>query len=387
MDNNENNNFWSNAKNIGLVFSILASSFAIVLNFFGVPNAVARFWEVINNNFTPENVQFWINIGNILIPTYFLGIFLVSKKISVNYEIKAEKEYDFCELAELKRDAGSKTIPVESKTLLSRYSKRVTALVIQYLWLIRFFAASFVFLYIFIVISSCNPVPLEGNYRAITNFAILTNVFNFLGGVVVFLAFWVLYSETLNKDDKDNRFWLVPVVFAGLYICVFVALSWLFKPGENAFYFLNIFDLIAGSTNGLAMFLLFGRYVSLEQSLSKTNLFQDAFKDLFKSLSPFESKKSYTKIVSFGIIFILPIYALAQPLFGSLEIKLYGDNPKTFQTTVYGVCLIGKLCFFHLTLLIIKNRLLHLYLYGLVSKIGNFRHLEKCLVPTSTKPD
>jgi hypothetical protein len=167
---------------------------------------------------------------------------------------------------------------------------------------------------------------------------------------------------------------------------LFIYLSWLFAPHENAYIFLNRFDLIAGSINGLAMFLLFGRYVSLEQSLRGTNLFKDAFRDLFKPLPLFESEKSYTKIVSFGIIFLLPIYALAQPQFGALEIPLYGE-PKIFQTTVYGICLVGKICFFHLTYLLISKGLLHLYLYGLVSKVGNFRKLEKCLTTTPRKQD
>jgi hypothetical protein len=78
-----------------------------------------------------------------------------------------------------------------------------------------------------------------------------------------------------------------------------------------------------------------------------------------------------------GIVFILPIYALAQPLFGNLQLTEFGDA-KVFQTGVFGICLIGKICFFHLSYLLIGQRLLHLYLYGMASNVGNFRELESC---------
>jgi hypothetical protein len=133
--------------------------------------------------------------------------------------------------------------------------------------------------------------------------------------------------------------------------------------------------LVAGLANGLAMSLLFGKYVSIEHSLSNTPLFKYVFENIFY---PF-SRKPYKAIVSFGIIFVLPTYALAQPLFGSLRITVFGD-PHRFQTIVYAICLVGKIIFFHLTYLLISKKLLHLYLYGLVAEVGNFKELEACFV-------
>lgn len=380
---NKNDKSWDKVRNTFLIVSFLTSLLAITLNLLGFPDAINKFGETLNRAVTAERVQFWINVGNITVSTYFSIIFLRAKKRSVNYHIKPGKEYEFCELAELPRNKTIKVPDEQSEKELESFQIRVKNLVNQYLVLISLFAGSLALLYLIIIISSFKGSPSVGNQRFITDFARLTNVLNFLGGVIVFLAFWVLYWKSLNKEDKSNDFWLIPAILSLVYIFAFVGLSWLYEPGEPAYYFLNIFDLIAGSVNGLAMFLLFGRYVSLEQSLNETKLFEHAFKDLFKPLSSlFESKRSYTKLVSFAIIFLLPIYALAQPLFGSLEIELYGKNPKVFQTTVYGICLVGKLCFFHLTFLLLRENLLQLYLYGLVSKVGNFHKLETCLTTT-----
>lgn len=374
--------FWDKLRNTLLFLSLITSVFAILLSLLGFPDAVSRFKTTVNSTFTADRVQFWINMGNIAVSAFFLGVFLKKKNISVNYYIKRDREYDFCELAEFERYVNTKTIAEDSQKKIERIQIRVGALIRQYIWTVRLFAVSLVLLYLTIVISALRAAPPAENVRLITNFAILTNILNFVGGVFVFLAFWVLYRETLDDREEDNRFWLIPLLLTLAYVVGVVGYSWLYKPGENAYHFLNIVDLIAGSINGLPMLLLFGRYVSLEQALNGTELFRNAFKDLFKPLPFFESEKSYTKLVSFGIIFLLPVYALAQPLFGSLEIKLYGENPKVFQTTVYGICLVGKLCFFHLTFLLVRKKLLQLYLYGLVSQVGNFHKLEECLDTT-----
>lgn len=329
----------------------------------------------ITKTFTHETVQFWINISNLLVSLYFL-LFLNSPKISIGYNIKKEKEYDFCELAGLEIDIGQKRITEKSSKILITYQQRVARLINQYLWIICLFAISLAFVYVSVIVSSINGSSTTENFRLATNQAI--NIFNFLGGIIVFMGFKILYSATLNKYDEANRFWLIPSMLATIYIFTFISLSWQL-PNENASYFLNIFNLITGLISGMTMFLIIGRYISLEASLSKTNLFRDAFKDLFKNLPPYKSEKSYTKIVLFGITLILSVYAVAQPLF-----SVSNSVPKVFQTVLYGICLVGKICFFQLTFLLINKKLLHLYFYGLVSKISNFRELEKCLSVSSS---
>lgn len=387
--------FWDNLKNAGLIFSLFLSLGAILLTLINVQLSLGDFWARIQKHFTTDNVQLWINIGNIGASVFFLVLLSLRSKISDKYLIKwDDKEYDFCELAELYREGKNKPIPKQSISDLTGYEIRVDKLVKQYLWLIRIFAMSLAILYLTIIISSLpaaqrppadvpSEVVSKPDYRGLTGFAMTVNVLNFSGGVVIFLAFWVLYGGTLDGENNTKVVWLVlPVFLAFLYGFILLLLSWLFVPGENAYKFLNRYDLLSGAVNGLGMFLLFGRYVSLDQSLRKTVLFNNSFRDLFR---PFrrvfqsDTERPYTKAVSFAIVFLLPIYALAQPLFGSLNIKLYGEDPKVFQNAVYGICLVGKICFFYVTYLLVRKKLLHLYLYGLVSQVGNFPELEKCL--------
>lgn len=107
---------------------------------------------------------------------------------------------------------------------------------------------------------------------------------------------------------------------------------------------LNIFLLVIGSFNGLAFALLFGRYISMEHQLWNIE------------------KANYRELLKWGVIIILPIYALAQPLFGSFDINVFG-SPKNFANVVFFICLVGKGFFFYITWLLIEKRMLHYYLH------------------------
>ncbi|MGC2238797.1 MAG: hypothetical protein WA584_21760 [Pyrinomonadaceae bacterium] len=109
----------------------------------------------------------------------------------------------------------------------------------------------------------------------------------------------------------------------------------------------NILQLIIGSLNGLTMALLFGRYVSMEHSLQNID------------------KGKYSEYIRWGIIIILPIYALAQPLFGSFDIDAFGP-PMNFQNIVFFICLIGKMFFLYVTWSFIKKRWMHYWLHSIL---------------------
>ncbi len=215
--------------------------------------------------------------------------------------------------------------------------------------------------------------------KPISWFDFITNIINFSGALFIFLAFKVLHDETLQKKDYSTYtfFWMFPSGFFVFYVLVLGLLYLVyfdlvrFDPETNPTIFLNWTDLFAGSINGLAMALLFGRYVSIEQSVKSSVLSKLKHTNLFLTIP-------YKKIVSKIIIFILPIYALTQPLFGSLTIDSFG-NPKLFQTMVFVICLIGKILFFIITYLLIRKKLLHLYLHGVVAEVRNLQELEKCL--------
>jgi hypothetical protein len=319
-----------------------------------------------------------------------VALIFLAKQKTVNFIIHDEEK--FKSLAELDEDAN-----VQIYT--SNLNNRVGKLVNQFRLHMTLFAFSLVLLYAIIFLG----VVTSDGERKIGYFTIITNLMNLLGALFVHLGFSVLYNKTLeaHKDPGDahaelsgtepdqyslekkrpltynpSLYWAIPFSCFVLYALVFISLSVSYSGINDPAVtrrFLNIFDLLAGSANGLAMSLLFGRYVSIEQAVGKTRRFKSVFENIFY---PFSSI-TYKALVSVGIIFILPIYALAQPLFGSLKIDAFG-NPDHFETIVYAVCLAGKICFLHLTYILISKRLLHLYLYGLVSEIGNFKELERC---------
>jgi hypothetical protein len=116
-------------------------------------------------------------------------------------------------------------------------------------------------------------------------------------------------------------------------------------------YLSNWFSLTAGIINGLAMALLFGKYVSLEHRTINR-----------------KAENKY-KAISWGIVHILPVYAVIQPLFGSFDIDSFG-NADRFRNFVFLVCLLGKVFFLYVTKDFIKEKFLHIYLHIVITKYG-----------------
>jgi hypothetical protein len=349
--------------------------------------AVARFRQ-------GGGIQKIINYGNVL--TAVIAFIFIARQTPTFFNIQNVTK--FKSLAELELEGDDLLVH------LGNVKNRVEKLVNQYRFHMILFAFSFVLLY--------GVILSAGEYdRTHISFnPIATNILNFLGAIFVYLGFSVLHNKTLEAEKvpigtpdslyinkphylnyNSSLYWGGAVLILISYISVFIVRALAYQAqqpyweaqsaeaakafGRSVEHFLNRFDLIAGLANGLAMSLLFGKYVSIEQSLSNTASFKKVFENIFY---PF-SRKPYKAIVSFGIIFVLPTYALAQPLFGSLRIDVFGDSHR-FQTIVYAICLAGKIIFFHLTYLLISKKLLHIYLYGLVAEVGNFKELETCFV-------
>jgi hypothetical protein len=365
------------------------SILALVISIFALMSKDLKIFAFFSDE---ENLQtlikmlpILINIGNFLVS--IIALIWLTRINPSNYEIK--NNHKFKSLAELNE------INDENLNLLVKNTnKRVKGLVGQFKGQVIGFAGSLVFVYSVILISSFLS---SFNDREINFFTETTNIFNLSNALFILLAFNVLNYKTLSERKdmghinampisyyESNRYWIVPVILYGFYCLIFVSFSMSCITGQcNQKYLLNGFDLTAGLFNGLTMMLLFGKYVSMEFSLRETKLYNKVFEHIFY---PFSETFEYKKIVSFGIVFILPIYALAQPLFGSLTIEMFGKTAY-LQTGVYAACLIGKICFLHLTYILISKNLLHLYLFGLVSKVGNFKQLEDCMSMTVKPKD
>jgi hypothetical protein len=123
--------------------------------------------------------------------------------------------------------------------------------------------------------------------------------------------------------------------------------------------FSNLFLLLIGVYNGLTMALLFGRYISMEERVRAIN------------------KIKYKNIFTILTIYILPIYALSQPLFGSFDISVFG-NAKWFADGVFLFCLIGKIFFLYCTYWFMKERLMHYYLHLVLTSHGVPKDFYTC---------
>jgi len=184
-------------------------------------------------------------------------------------------------------------------------------------------------------------------------FKVGQDVFNFLSSVFVYLGFKVLYNQTLDDNNKPILYYLDAITFSIIYLIAYALILFNFFPfsAEKHIHALNLLGLVSGIFNGLAMGLLFGRFVSMEH----------VFMDL--------KKTGGNHFFVIGALFILPTYAIVQPLFGSFSINAFGD-PKVFANFVFLVCLIGKVFFLFLYSHYSKRRFLHLYLHIVITRRG-----------------
>lgn len=165
------------------------------------------------------------------------------------------------------------------------------------------------------------------------------------------------YRQTIKDFDKETHLPATKAIEA-------IKESISRHEPETGKWWSNVLKLLIGSWNGLAMALLFGRYVSMEQTVY--DMKEGAY-----------AKWKYRRFIHNCTIYILPIYALAQPLFGAFEIDEFGDA-KTFANVVFFLCLIGKVFFLYLTYILMKRHLMHLYLHTALTSRGVPKDLTRC---------
>lgn len=243
---------------------------------------------------------------------------------------------------------------IEGVSKAKWYNERVNILTSQLqtniIWYCLFLIPVYSF---FIFDTEQHPHPLHKYFK------IAEDVFNYMSSIFIYLSFLVLYNETLDKRNKPNyfknRFFIFSMIFTIAYFILYICF-WQANPDSTTS---KRFSLIAGMMNGLVMSLLFSRYISLEH-------FSQNIKEV-----------NYPKFVTMGTIYVLPIYAVVQPLFGAFHISEFG-NPEKFANFVFGFCLIGKIFFLYLTWMFIKKKLLHLHLHTLITPHDVPMGYERC---------
>jgi hypothetical protein len=100
------------------------------------------------------------------------------------------------------------------------------------------------------------------------------------------------------------------------------------------------------------MGLLFGRLISMEYY----------FKDV--QLTSYKFSKQF---YHYGAIFILPLYALANGLYGVQEFTIYTVEGFPLKALIFFICFIGKGFFFLFIYHYINYKWLHIYLHLIIA--------------------
>lgn len=249
-------------------------------------------------------------------------------------------------------------------------NKRVKRLVHQLISNIHLYALFLMIVYLVFFIDN-SRFYADGDGLRHHWFPIIEDIFNYLSAVCLFWGFQVLYDTTIDKNDnkKDLPYRLPLIIISVVFLaCYLIFVAYPMSQSALSEIVANWFRLVIGIFNGLAMALLFGKYISMEHSLQNIR------------------EGNYGEIVRWGIIIILPIYALAQPLFGSFKITAFGDE-KWFANGVFFVCLIGKFFFLYVTYSFMRNKLMHYYLHLVIARHGVPKNFYKCFESDSNEVD
>jgi len=151
-----------------------------------------------------------------------------------------------------------------------------------------------------------SPYPFMDSLAAITNAG---------SAAFVYLSFSILYNTTLDKNNRTSNYYRGTLLFLGVFVLTYLFLLGYFPKNQERIS--NIFKLLCGIYNGLAMGLLFGRITAMEF--------------YFKDFQP-SAQTLWDRIYKFGVTFILPIYVLSQPMYAILEFPQFRSQEDIFKS-------------------------------------------------------
>jgi hypothetical protein len=267
----------------------------------------------------------------------------------------------------------------------SKILQRVNELVRQLVYCIRWFAvilALFYALQLFTDLTQTSYNTFKGtieNSKSIINILsenplhsiesakylsieILTNSTNLFSAAYLFLAFQVLFLVTLDKDDKTWR--LKSFLPISLAIIITTLNIYCFIDGffsASLMSISHVMRLIGGVYNGVAMFLLFSRFISMEY--------------FFKNTSEGLQRQFYF----YGTVIVLPLYVVSQPLYGLFNAVEIGQSAELFKAIVFLICFWGKLVFLLFIYTMLTKKWIHSYLFMALSQKDTLSNISKDL--------
>ena len=214
---------------------------------------------------------------------------------------------------------------------------------------------------VYLLSSECkNPFCLQSaKYLSVE---ILTNSTNLFSASYLFIAFQVLFLVTLEDDNKTWKLKsyisiAVALLITGLNILCFI---WGIK-GESLLTISHIMRLAGGVYNGMAMFLLFSRFISMEY--------------FFKSSNSGWQRNFYL----YGTVVVLPLYVISQPLYGLFNAVEIGKSPELFKAIVFLICFWGKLVFLLFIFTMLTKKWIHSYLFMVLSQKDSLLNISRDL--------
>jgi hypothetical protein len=261
----------------------------------------------------------------------------------------------------------AKRLDIEDQnyTLLRFNNDRVNKLIGQISTTLSWFIGILILFYLINLLKDVDPatyVKWNAPFPFMDFFDTLTNG---VSAAFIYLTFVILYNTTLDANNRSSNFYKGTLFFMLVFFGTYLIL--LTSPNVNKTTVSNIFKLLCGIYNGLAMGLLFGRIASMEF--------------YFKNLNSANSE-SYKNTYQFGVTFILPLYVLAQPMYGIMEFTEF-QSPHfkdLFKAIVFLVCFIGKGFFLLFITNRINNRWLHAYLH---LSLSNHKRSESVITTIS----
>lgn len=180
---------------------------------------------------------------------------------------------------------------------------------------------------------------------------ILTNSANLLSAAYLFLAFQILFLVTI---EDDNKTWMlkgyIPISIAIFITFANIAFFIGGFFGAHLSSISHVTRLVGGIYNGVAMFLLFSRFISMEYFFQNSRM------------------NWQRKFYFYGTVIILPLYVVAQPLYGLFNAVEIGESATLFKSIVFLVCFWGKLVFLLFVFTMLNKKWIHAYLFMVLSQ-------------------
>jgi hypothetical protein len=176
---------------------------------------------------------------------------------------------------------------------------------------------------------------------------LIDNLFNVASAVFLFIAFFILYSRPMDADNNrlSSGYWLTPLFIVILIMvlnCVII-LNGAFKTNLQTLILTS--RMLCGMFNGVGMALLVSRLISMEYFFKESS---GIFKNFYLA----------------GATIILPIYVIAQPLWGFLEMPDF-HAMEALKAFILIICLWGKIFLVMIIYYMLSKGWIQAYLYML----------------------